>query len=951
VVADVFVSYSRRDAGFVRRLAQALTERGKEAWVDVDGIRDAEVFPAALRRAIEQSDGFVFIVSPESVSSTYCEQEVEHALELNKRIVPLLLRPVADEEVPEGVRVRNWIPFSEAGEFELGVARVVEALDTDLDWTRAHTRWLVKALEWDSEGRERSFLLRGSELAAAESWLADATKKEPQPAALQREYVAASRLAASRRQRTLVTASAAVAAVSLGLLTFALVLRGQAIGARNTARSQALTARSQALAAESQTQLAVDPERSILLAVAAMRKEVTPQALFALRGALDASPIRFRLPDAGLQTCGQYGAAPGVAFRPDGTQLAEGLCSGDVVLADAHTGHVIRRIHVGPTGGFVGYSPDGTELAACCRRGVVLLDATTGAVRGIGPRPASGYSAVAFDPTAPVLAVGGPGDIVLWNFRTGRRRTIRYAPAHVNPPTISLAFSPDGSRLVGSVPQGSPTQVALGLLDVRSGRLLRTARISATALAFSPDGKAIAAAELSPKGVGRIELLDPKTLVSRRSLLQVPDVQPTTLAYDRDGARIAYGYADGKAGLLSVQTGTRLVSYLGQTAAISQIAFSADGRLVATASSDGTTRIWRASGDEPQLVDAGGPVDDLHALRGRIEWLTGVFPGAETVPTVRSWHVGGRGAQPLRISSTNDLGAVFMSSDGRFAATIPSSTSDRVPVRIWSVSRRRIVKVVTDALEPFGAEPTFSPDDSLIAMDVQPQTPPAGTGPAARDGKGPPTAPSQPVVLLDVRTGKTRYLGATTCGAGWRSQPFSPNGKLLAAGSFCGQVKIWNVATGRRVGRSFTIGGELSRTAFSPGATRIAAASWNGTITVAAVRTGRVVAQLTGDTAGVTDVAYSPDGRYLASVSLDHSLRIWDAKTLRLLRVRELPDAVYGVAFTPDSREVITWDAANVIRAADACTDCQNAKALLALAKTRVTRGLTAQERRTFAAG
>jgi len=158
-VADVFVSYSRRDGEFVRRFAEALTERGKDVWVDVDGIRDAEVFPAALRTAVEQSDGFVFVISPDSVASDYCEQEVEHALELNKRIVPLLLRTVPDEAVPEGVRVRNWIPCRDTAEFEPGVARVLEALDTDLDWTKGHTRWLLKALEWDAEAHAREHSL------------------------------------------------------------------------------------------------------------------------------------------------------------------------------------------------------------------------------------------------------------------------------------------------------------------------------------------------------------------------------------------------------------------------------------------------------------------------------------------------------------------------------------------------------------------------------------------------------------------------------------------------------------------------------------------------------------------------------------------------------------------------------------------------------------------------
>jgi TIR domain len=103
-MADVFVSYSRRDAEFVRRLAQDLERRGKDVWVDVDGIRDAEVFPQALRRAIESSDAFVFVISPDAVSSAFCEQEVAHAAQLNKRIVPLALRAVPDAELPEEIR-------------------------------------------------------------------------------------------------------------------------------------------------------------------------------------------------------------------------------------------------------------------------------------------------------------------------------------------------------------------------------------------------------------------------------------------------------------------------------------------------------------------------------------------------------------------------------------------------------------------------------------------------------------------------------------------------------------------------------------------------------------------------------------------------------------------------------------------------------------------------------
>ena len=152
----------------------AIQARGKTVWVDTGGIADAEVFPQAIRNAIEQSDAFVFVISPDSADSNYCEQEVEHAREMRKRIVPVLRRSVPDGRLHEEIRDRNWIPFSDAADFEPSVDRLLTALDTDLPHVKEHTRWLVKALEWDVEARDRSFLLRGSELRSAESWLAAA---------------------------------------------------------------------------------------------------------------------------------------------------------------------------------------------------------------------------------------------------------------------------------------------------------------------------------------------------------------------------------------------------------------------------------------------------------------------------------------------------------------------------------------------------------------------------------------------------------------------------------------------------------------------------------------------------------------------------------------------------------------------------------------------------------
>src|SRR5262249_17331738 len=145
------------------------------------------------------------------------------------------------------------------------------------DHAHAHTRWLVKALEWDAEGRDRSFLLRGSELAAADAWLAGVgDAAEPAPTALQREYIYASRTASSRRQRMLVAGSITIAVISLALVVFALISRSQAVRAQSKATTEAVQSTSRVWASESAQQLTVDPERSILLAMAAVSKAPTP---------------------------------------------------------------------------------------------------------------------------------------------------------------------------------------------------------------------------------------------------------------------------------------------------------------------------------------------------------------------------------------------------------------------------------------------------------------------------------------------------------------------------------------------------------------------------------------------------------------------------------------------------------------------------------------------------
>src|SRR5262245_32493111 len=137
---DVFISYSRKDKDFVRRLDQALKSRGREAWVDWEDICPTEEWMGAIYGAIEGADTFVFVLTPDSVASVVCGREIAHAAAHNKRMVPIVARDVNADTVPEPLARLNWIFFRESDDCGKATETLISALDTDLNWGNAHTR-------------------------------------------------------------------------------------------------------------------------------------------------------------------------------------------------------------------------------------------------------------------------------------------------------------------------------------------------------------------------------------------------------------------------------------------------------------------------------------------------------------------------------------------------------------------------------------------------------------------------------------------------------------------------------------------------------------------------------------------------------------------------------------------------------------------------------------------
>ncbi|NEQ50757.1 MAG: toll/interleukin-1 receptor domain-containing protein, partial [Leptolyngbya sp. SIO3F4] len=213
---DVFVSYSRTDSDFARKLNDSLQKQGKRTWFDQESIASGADFQQEIYRGIEASDHFLFILSPRSVNSPYCADEVEYAAKLNKRIVTICYRTVDEASLhPELAKVQ-WLDFrNHNADFSASFQELIHTLDADPEHLSFHTSLLMQAITWDKKRRRESLLLREDELIEAEQWLLQSAGKQPQPTALQGSYVAASRKASTNRQRILVGGLSALLALAI----------------------------------------------------------------------------------------------------------------------------------------------------------------------------------------------------------------------------------------------------------------------------------------------------------------------------------------------------------------------------------------------------------------------------------------------------------------------------------------------------------------------------------------------------------------------------------------------------------------------------------------------------------------------------------------------------------------------------------------------------------------
>jgi formylglycine-generating enzyme required for sulfatase activity len=198
--ARVFISYSRKDMGFVDRLEAALKARGLEPLIDRAEIYAFEDWWKRIQALIGAADTIVFVISPDAVKSDVALAEVAFSAALNKRFAPIVCQRVEDRAVPEALRQLNFIFFDNPARFEADADALHQALRTDIGWIRQHTEYGEAARRWSTAGRPDGLLLRSPTMEVAEHWIVSRPRGAPEPTAQIQQYVTESRRSARSAQ-------------------------------------------------------------------------------------------------------------------------------------------------------------------------------------------------------------------------------------------------------------------------------------------------------------------------------------------------------------------------------------------------------------------------------------------------------------------------------------------------------------------------------------------------------------------------------------------------------------------------------------------------------------------------------------------------------------------------------------------------------------------------------
>jgi WD40 repeat protein len=909
-MAEVFISYARTDQGFARDLNAALEKSKRATWMDWRSIPDSAQWRAEIFAAIEAADNFLFLVSPDSLRSTMCEQEVAHAVRKSKRIVTILYHQVQRKDLFPGLGEIQWINYPDLG-FKRTFQKVKAAIDADLEWGKKHTQIGLRAAQWEANHRENGYLLHGSELQEAIRWLEEAPKmKVRQLTALHEKYIRASET------------------WETGEINRLTRLTQEKERQRKKAEKASRLAVARELVVSSGQSLVEDPERSILLAMHAIAatwkwdRTTAPEAEDALHQAIELSFVRVavRIPGSSFHC---------VDWSPDGTRLATGRDDGAAEIWDTASGKRVIALtaHRRPVSGVV-WSPDSKLLAtASADKTAKVWDVASGR-KLLTIRHQAGVHSIAWSRDGKWIATGST-DVCFWNAKTGKQ--VRCFFRGHKPVTV-VAWSNNNKSLATAELNDDTAKV----WNANNGELLKTivnktGRVNS--VAWSPDdGRLLVSGgdflHVHPDNVARVWDVTKKR---GGELFTLPpqESELTDASWSPDGDQLATATLFGGVNIWNARSGAEVIALRGHTKPVEQVVWSPGSDRVATAGGDGSVRIWHVNIDS-ELPMLWGHQDKITAVAwssdsGRL--ATGGWDG-----TARVWDAA-TGNQRITLGRGEEgvVRAVSWSPDGKQIATASWDSDGEHVAKVWNSESGELIMTLKGHTELL-SNVAWSPDGAWLVT--------SGWDRTAR--------------IWAAATGKQRFILSGQKGK-VHAVDWSPDSKLVATGSLDGTVKVWDASTGRRL---FTLPRRESGVAviaWSPDGKKLATGELKGKARVWDLASRREIRVFSGHRDMVTALAWSPGGERLVVGGGDEMgsemlqaketcVRVWEFATGKQeITFSEHKDVVNSVAWSPDGKRLATASVDRTVR-----QYAMDIELLLQVARGRVTRNLTPEECRKY---